>query len=414
MKFARVLAYINSQSWAILPEKIHAIADVLEHRILGPQLTEEELEARLSAFVTPPGQAQAVAAGGGTGVAVIRIHGTIANRMSMLTEASGGISSERVGRALDEALSSPRVSAIVLDIDSPGGVTDGTEELAAKVRAGRAEKPIVAVASAMAASAAYWIGSAASEFSVTPSGHVGSIGVMGVHLDVSEKARKEGVTVSLVTAGKHKAEASEFTPLSDEARAHMQALVDDRYEAFVADVAAGRRVSAEKIRNGFGEGRLVPAKAALREGMVDRIETLDEAIVRAGAGEVPRVSATGRRIRGEHVHIGQLEGVFTGTTEQAAEEVGRIIGEMLEADPELGARVRERVLAASTPPAPVTADEVALQAAHDDERRTNANDPHFALQEAELAELEHGEALAENEWRDAEARGEVDGVDADA
>ena len=66
---------------------------------------------------------------------------------------------------------------IIFDLDSPGGVVYGVPELAAKIRAFRNTKPIYAVANSEAGSAAYWIGSAASKFYVTPSGQVGSIGV---------------------------------------------------------------------------------------------------------------------------------------------------------------------------------------------------------------------------------------------
>ena len=88
-----------------------------------------------------------------------------------------------------------------------------------------------------------------------------------------------GVVTTLVSAGRYKTELRPG-PLSDEARAHMQSLVDNAYEMFVGAVAKGRGVTSAAVRNGFGEGRIVSAQEALRLGMVDRIATLDETIAR--------------------------------------------------------------------------------------------------------------------------------------
>lgn len=87
----------------------------------------------------------------------------------------------------------------------------------------------------------------------------------------------------MISAGKYKTELNPFEPLSDEARAALQARVDAVYALFVGDVAKGRGVSASDVRSGFGEGRLVDAKAALKMGMVSKIATLDDVLARFGA-----------------------------------------------------------------------------------------------------------------------------------
>ena len=105
------------------------------------------------------------------------IYGTISHRAHMVEDISGpgGTSAEKVGRQLAELLDDPAVGSIVLDIDSPGGTIAGVPELADQIFAARGQKKIVAVANSLAASAAYWIGSAAEDFVVTPSGGAGSI-----------------------------------------------------------------------------------------------------------------------------------------------------------------------------------------------------------------------------------------------
>jgi ClpP class serine protease len=139
---------------------------------------------------------------------------------------------------------------------------------------------IVAVANTMAASAAYWIASQADELVVTPSGQVGSIGVLAVHQDSSKLQERIGITTTVISAGRFKAES--FGPLSKAATQALQSNVDDLYDLFVADVAAGRKVSTQAVTAGYGEGRMVLAANAKPLGMVDEIATLEATIVRLG------------------------------------------------------------------------------------------------------------------------------------
>jgi Peptidase family S49 len=105
-------------------------------------------------------------------------------------------------------------------------------------------------------------------------------------MDMSEKAKAAGVNVNIISAGKFKAEASEFTPLSAEGRDHLQGLVNERYDAFVRAVARGRGVTLKSVRDGFGQGRLVPARDALSMGMVDSVETFDAVVSRTASRAV--------------------------------------------------------------------------------------------------------------------------------
>lgn len=275
MKYAHIINYFNSAPWAILPDKLDAILSIIELRCGGGlRLSEAEIESRIG----PRQQRQTNAP---TSVALLPIHGTIAHRAGLLQQASGGMSVEGFTQDFRAAVRDPDVGAIVLDIDSPGGSTAGIQELSDEIHAARGQKRILASVNALGASAAYWLASSAHEIAVTPSGHVGSIGVLGVHMDASAQAEAAGVKVTLVSAGKHKAEASEFTPLTAGAEAHLQSIVDDRYTAFVNAVARGRRVSQKAVRNGFGEGRLVTATEAVKQGMADSVETMDSVVSRA-------------------------------------------------------------------------------------------------------------------------------------
>lgn len=278
MRHENLIRAFCATPWAITPEKLDKILSVVSLRASG---------VRLSADAIAEARAERRAGGSSTQgtVQVLPLYGTVAHRMDLFTEMSGGTSTERFGKQFDAAVADPNVSAIVLDIDSPGGAVDGTEELAAKILRARGTKPIYAVANALAASAAYWIGTAADEFAVTPSGEVGSIGVFMVHFDESRALDDLGITPTLIKAGEFKAEGNPYGPLPDEAREHLQAQVEEVYARFLGAVASARGVSVSEVRAEFGQGRTVMAKDAVRRGMADRVATLDEVIARASAGK---------------------------------------------------------------------------------------------------------------------------------
>lgn len=185
------------------------------------------------------------------------------------------------------------VSAIVLDIDSPGGTVAGAAETASAVAAAAKIKPVVAVANSVAASAAYWIGSQASEFVVAPNAIVGSIGVMAVHQNVAKALDRMGVETTLIRSGGRKAEGHPFGPLDDAARAALQARVDEAAASFLDAVAQGRRLSASTARERFGDGRAMGAAEAVASGLADRVATLEATIASLAAGSAKR--APGRR-----------------------------------------------------------------------------------------------------------------------
>lgn len=224
-------------------------------------------------------------------MAVVPVQGTISPRMSVLAESSGGVSLDRLTQTFRQAVNDPQVDSVVLDIHSPGGSVYGVQEFADEVFRARTVKPILAVANAEAASAAYWIGSAANEFSVIPSGLVGSIGVIAVHDDWSKAMETAGVKSTYIISSKFKAEGNPDEPLTDEGRAAMQKLVDDYDAKFTKAVARNRAVSVATVRKDFGEGRVMTSEDALRAGMVDRIGTFDQAVIRAGSGKVSVAAA---------------------------------------------------------------------------------------------------------------------------
>lgn len=277
-RYPQIVRAVSESPWAMRPDRLAVILDLVAMRAAGERLTADEVRARIGA--APP-RRQAVTAGA---VAVLPLYGVIIPRASLMSEMSGGTSVSGFQALLDQAIADPAVDAILIDVNSPGGLTDLVPELAARIREARGIKPITAIANTTAASAAYWLASQADELVVTPSGEVGSIGVYAAHQDISAAQEKAGIATTLISAGRFKVEASPFAPLTDEARAAIQERVDAFYGMFVADVAAGRGVTEAAVRDGFGQGRVVTAEAALAAGMVDGIETFDEALARLATG----------------------------------------------------------------------------------------------------------------------------------
>ena len=273
MKYSRILTEFYNTPWAILPEKLAVITDLLVARSLGIRMSDEEIKSLIGA-VEHPTQNQVGS------VAVIPVYGVLAQRMDLLGAMSGGTSTERLAKQIKTAVDDSAVGTILLDIDSPGGSVFGISEVSNIIFEARKHKKITAIANSLSASAAYWIGSAAEDFVITPGGEAGSIGVLAAHEDISQFEENMGVKTTLISAGKFKVEGNPFEPLTDEAKAAIQSRIDDYYDMFVKAVAKHRDVSVSDVRNGFAEGRVVGAKEANSLGMVDRIATFDETVDR--------------------------------------------------------------------------------------------------------------------------------------
>lgn len=298
MKYHRIIQAALETPWAILPAKLAQIQVFLQRKARGEDIPADEVRAAVGDEQRAGAAVQRFGS-----VAVVPVLGTIAHRMEAFNSISspGGTSTNLLANRLRQAVADPQVSAVVLDVDSPGGAVAGVPEVADLIAELKQSKRIVAVANDMAASAAYWIAAAASEFVVTPSGQVGSIGVFMMHQDLSQMAEREGVKTTFIHAGPHKVEGNAFEPLSAEARAALQAKVDGYYDMFVKAVARGRGVPPATVRDKFGGGRMLLAKDALAAGMVDRVETMDavlerlvrRAAARSGAG--PRAEVRTKR-----------------------------------------------------------------------------------------------------------------------
>lgn len=284
MQYSNVVGSFFDNTWAMMPEAMPKLVQVVNRWAVGMKLDKAAVQEIVAAR---PRKLESVEGS----VAVIPLFGVVAQRMNIMQEISeGGTSTEMFGRAFDQLIADSSIGAVVINIDSPGGSVYGTEELADKIFKARGTKPIYAVANSLAASAAYWIGSAADQLFVTPSGEVGSIGVLAMHVDYSKFNESVGVNPTYIHAGKYKVEGHPNAPLDQEATQAIQASVDSYYESFTGAVARNRGVSQRDVKSGYGEGRVLRAKAAVEAGMADGVRTLEQVI-----GELARSNTKSRR-----------------------------------------------------------------------------------------------------------------------
>ena len=218
------------------------------------------------------------------GIAIIPIHGTLAKRVGPVEAVSGLTSYAVIEEMLMDAATDPAVKAILMDIDSPGGEVGGVFDLAAMIGEIRQAKPVWALADD-AFSAAYLIASTAERIYVSQTAGVGSIGVVAVHVDESQRDAQEGRRFTTVSAGAHKDDFSCHEPLSDEARSCLQAEVDRLYGMFVSAVASNRGIGEAVVR---AQGAaLFFGDNALTAGLADRMGTIRDALADLTAALAP-------------------------------------------------------------------------------------------------------------------------------
>lgn len=209
------------------------------------------------------------------GVAIIPISGTLVQKSGYMRPMCGMTGYDGIRANLSMALDDSSVKAIMLDIDSGGGEVSGCFDLVDAIYSARGKKPIWAVLSEAAYSAAYAIASACDKITVPRTGGTGSVGVICAHVDFSKALAKDGIAVTMIHYGARKADGSEYMPLSDQALARFQADVDELGELFVATVARNRKLSVAKVRGTQASTYLGAAGVAI--GFADEVMSPDEA-----------------------------------------------------------------------------------------------------------------------------------------
>jgi protease-4 len=205
----------------------------------------------------------------GPRVAIVEVEGVIIDVDDVVQELKG----------LRE---NPSVRAVVMRINSPGGVVGPTQEVHdAILRLRQAGKPVVASLGAVAASGGYYIAVAADLIYANPGTLTGSIGVIMQLANFEQLMKKVGVDYVVVKAGQFKDIGNVGRPMSPDERRVLQALLDDVHGQFIGAVASGRNLEREEVVR-FADGRVFSGQQAKDLKMVDALGGLEDAVLAAG------------------------------------------------------------------------------------------------------------------------------------
>jgi capsid assembly protease len=227
------------------------------------------------------------------GIAVVPILGPLVTRGDWLTSLLGASDYGEIASAVETALADPSVRAVLVELDSPGGEVGGLFDLVDRLVSLReaAQKPLWAVASESALSAAFAIASVADRLYVTRTAEVGSIGVVAIHVDESVADVMAGLKWTLVHAGDRKIDGNAHEPLSDTAFSAIQADVDALHADLVTLVARNRNMSPDAVH--ATQAAIYRGQRGIDAGLADQVGTVGHALA-----DLARMLDPPRLIRG--------------------------------------------------------------------------------------------------------------------
>jgi signal peptide peptidase SppA len=298
-------AMFDGKAWGIEPASLDRLMD----------LAAQPAEALSISFDVDGDEATYMQVNG-DGVAIIQVMGPMIQRGGIWTMIFGGTDTELLRQDLERAAADDDVKAVMLHIDSPGGMIDGTQQAADAVRMLADVKPTYAFTDGSMTSAAYWLAAGARKIFAVPTAWVGSIGVVATHVDRSGFFQRVGIRPTFITSGRYKRMGNEAEPLSDEAREYLQGLVDETFSIFAAAVADMRGVDEQQVRD--QQARVYLAQKAADEGLVDQVGTFNEAYTAIKRKELKQMNLT--EFKADHADLfNQVLGI--GRKEATAEQI---------------------------------------------------------------------------------------------
>ena len=266
MKFANIMRAIYLEPWLITPAMHQQICEIAHDHLTG---AAHRAEGRANAGMASTGPDFAMV----RNIARIECSGVIGRRVGDMAKSSGAVDVNDLANEIHKATMDSRVDGIMLVFDSPGGTVSGVPEAAQVIRDAAAKKPVLALASGLMASAAYWLASGASMIMAEPSAQVGSIGVYQAFLDESRAFDLAGNKLELFATGKYKGMGVSGLPLSDEQRAEIQARVDKIFTWFKSDINLKRDIPDECM-----DGRVFMGAECVARDLADCLGTEEDAM----------------------------------------------------------------------------------------------------------------------------------------
>lgn len=240
-----------------------------------------------------------------------------------LIEVKGMIlDSKETVRQLRYFLKKDTVKAVVLRVDSPGGIVAPSQEIYAEVKKFAARKKIIVSMGSLAASGGYYISAPSTMIYANPGTITASIGVILKLSNIESLMDKIGIKSYTLKTGKYKDSGSPFRQFSAEDRAMLQSVIDNTHEQFVRAVAEGRKLPLEDVRK-IADGRILSGEQAMRLKLVDRLGTLQDAIEEAGrlagiSGDPELLLPPKKKVNYLDLLVEGAEGTFNGPLGRAA------------------------------------------------------------------------------------------------
>lgn len=275
-EYPQIVRAITGTPWLIVPENFQAILDIVNMRLSGEAFSDEEIRIRLEAAKDQERENPRVAVDGGVGI--LSLYGPVFPKANLMTELSGATSLETFANDFRQVVEDDLVKQVIIDFNTPGGNSDMVMETGQIIREARSVKPIYGIANTTSASAGLWLLSQTSKAYATPSGRVGSLGVYVAHEDRTGEDAQLGRKITIVSAGDYKSSLDPHEPLSEEGKAYLKETVEELHTEFINEVAAGRGLDPEFVRENFGKGKLLSPTKAKEVGMIDGVMSMQTLI----------------------------------------------------------------------------------------------------------------------------------------
>lgn len=239
-----------------------------------------------------------------------------------LVEVKGMIlDSKETIRQLRHFLKQDGVKAVVLRVDSPGGIVAPSQEIYEEVKKFAVKKKIIVSMGSLAASGGYYISAPATMIYANPGTITASIGVILKLSNIEALMDKIGIKSHTLKTGKYKDSGSPLRKFSPEDRAMLQSVIDNTHEQFIRAVAEGRKLPIDEVRK-IADGRILSGEQAKGAKLVDRLGTLQDAIEEAGKqagikGEPEVILPPKKKMNYLDILSGGVEEKFEGTLKSA-------------------------------------------------------------------------------------------------
>lgn len=266
----------------VMEAKKHKLPDILwagtDETLLQAQLAYEAMVAGMfDRQQTEPEKKQVPFSFSQQGdIGIITIRGALVN-FELGYRSSSYTSYSDIQRAAVHAATEAGVKAVLLHIDSGGGAVNGVADTGNLIMQLGKVKPVYTYAAGTMASAAIWLGAAATKgkMYISPTSVVGSVGVITTHMEISKMLKEMGVGVKVLRAGEYKALASMYEPLSEKAEKQIQDQLNGAYGIFAGHMAERRGVTLDKFEATMGQGREFFGADAVKAGLVDGVKSFD-------------------------------------------------------------------------------------------------------------------------------------------